>query len=79
MARLRERTADVLVAAGLPGADAERALERAWHSPDPVGLAHPLADLPALLARVETLRAEGLRLAAVAERLESLHNSRSAR
>jgi phosphoglycolate phosphatase len=60
MARLRERTADVLVGAGLTAADAERALAHAWHAPDPVGLAHPLADLPALLGR---LRADGRRVA----------------
>ena len=60
MARLRERTALVLEDAGLSGRDAERALAMAWHAPDPVGLAHPLADLPALLGR---LRAGGRRLA----------------
>ena len=41
MARLRERTRDVLVAEGLAEPDAERALEAAWHAPDPVGLARP--------------------------------------
>jgi phosphoglycolate phosphatase-like HAD superfamily hydrolase len=54
MARLRERTADVLVAGGLSDAEAERALEASWHAPDPVGLAHPLADLPALFDRLHT-------------------------
>jgi len=48
MARLRERTRDVLLGAGLTGAEAEQALEVAWHAPDPVGLARPLGDLPAL-------------------------------
>lgn len=32
----------------------------AWHAPDPVALAHPLVDLPALLGR---LRADGRRIA----------------
>lgn len=48
MARLRERTRDVLTAGGLSETDAERALEVAWHAPDPVALARPLADLPDL-------------------------------
>lgn len=60
MARLRERTWDVLVEAGLSHGDAERALAMAWHAPDPVGLAHPLTDLHALFAR---LRASGRRVA----------------
>jgi phosphoglycolate phosphatase len=62
MARLRERTHDVLTAAGLSDPDAERALAAAWHAPDPVGLARPLTDLGHLFAR---LRADG-RLVAVA-------------
>jgi len=60
MARLRERTKDVLVEAGLLETDARRALDRAWHAPDPVGLARPLTDLPALFSR---LRAGGRRIA----------------
>ena len=60
MARLRERTRDVLIEAGLSEPDAERALEAAWHAPDPVGLAHPIADLRALFGR---LRASGRRIA----------------
>jgi phosphoglycolate phosphatase-like HAD superfamily hydrolase len=60
MARLRERTADVLVEAGLDAAEAERALGTAWHAPDPVELAHPLADLHALFGG---LRASGRRVA----------------
>jgi phosphoglycolate phosphatase-like HAD superfamily hydrolase len=62
MARLRERTRDVLVAEGVPAEAAESALARTWHAPDPVGLTHPLADLDGLFAR---LRATG-RLIAVA-------------
>ena len=60
MARLRERTAAVLVRVGLSEDDAEAALARAWHAPDPVELAHPLTDLAALLDR---LRSDGKRLA----------------
>ena len=60
MARLRERTRDVLVDEGLTDAEAERALAAAWHAPDPVGLARPLADLPALFGR---LRDAGRRVA----------------
>ena len=52
MARLRERTRDVLIEAGVDGAEADRALARAWHAPDPVGLARPLADLGGLFARL---------------------------
>jgi phosphoglycolate phosphatase len=60
MARLRERTRDVLVAEGVGDADAERALEAAWHAPDPVALARPLTDLAALFTR---LRSAGRRIA----------------
>lgn len=62
MARLRERTANVLVEAGLSEAEADRALGTAWHAPDPVELAHPLADLHALFGG---LRASG-RMVAIA-------------
>lgn len=48
MARLRDRTRDVLVGAGLSVSEAERALESAWHAPDPIVLARPLGDLRAL-------------------------------
>ena len=34
------------------GAAPRRGAGDAWHAPDPVGLAHPLADLPALFARL---------------------------
>jgi phosphoglycolate phosphatase len=60
MARLRERTAAVLAEAGVDGTTAERALDAAWHAPDPIELARPVTDLPALFGR---LRAGGLRLA----------------
>ena len=60
MARLRNQTRDLLVAAGLNGPRADAALGEAWHAPDPVGLAHPLVDLPGLFDR---LRRDGLRIA----------------
>ena len=60
MARLRERTGEVLVEEGLSQAEAEVALAAAWHAPDPVALARPLTDLAALFGR---LRAAGRRIA----------------
>ena len=60
MARLRDRTRDILVAAGLTTSDAERALQMAWHAPDPVALARPLTDLRALFSG---LRRSGRRIA----------------
>jgi phosphoglycolate phosphatase len=60
MARIREHTGDLLVALGLNGQTAGRLLDEAWQAPDPVRLAHPLADLGALFAR---LRAGGRRIA----------------
>ena len=60
MARLRDRTREVLVASGMSEADAERALEAAWHAPDPVASARPVTDLRALFDR---LRAGGCRIA----------------
>jgi phosphoglycolate phosphatase-like HAD superfamily hydrolase len=60
MARLRDRTRDVLVAAGMSDPDAERALETAWHAPDPVASARPVTDLHALFDR---LRDAGCRIA----------------
>ena len=60
MARLRERTRDVLVALGLGEAEAERALGAAWHAPDPVALARPLGDVRGLFG---WLRDGGCRVA----------------
>jgi phosphoglycolate phosphatase len=60
MARLRDRTARVLAAAGVAPAAAEAALRTTWQAPDPVELAHPLVDLPRLLGG---LRAAGRRCA----------------
>lgn len=60
MARLRDRAAGVLIEAGCTGEGAEAALQTAWHAPDPVGLARPLADLAQLFGR---LRDGGRRIA----------------
>ena len=60
MARLRDRTREVLVANGISEIDAERALEATWHAPDPVASARPVTDLAALFDR---LRAGGCRIA----------------
>ena len=60
MAELRDLAPLVLRAAGLPSAKAEQAAAEAWYIPDPVGLARPLANLPALLG---ALRAHGMRIA----------------
>jgi len=48
MAGLRALTVDLLCEAGLPRQASEAAVAAAWYAPDPVALAHPLADLPAL-------------------------------
>jgi phosphoglycolate phosphatase len=60
MARLRERTRDLLVEAGSTVALADAVLADAWHAPDPVELARPITDLGALFGR---LRAGGRRIA----------------
>lgn len=60
MARLRDLTGTLLVEEGLSPDEAEAALERAWHAPDPVALARPVTDLHALLT---TIRSSGRRVA----------------
>lgn len=60
MARLRDRTREVLVANGVSETDAERALEATWHAPDPVASARPVTDLALLFDR---LREVGCRIA----------------
>jgi phosphoglycolate phosphatase len=60
MGRLRERTRDLLIAAGLTQPAADEALRAAWRAPDPVALARPLADLGGLFRR---LHATGRRVA----------------
>jgi phosphoglycolate phosphatase-like HAD superfamily hydrolase len=52
MARLRDRTREVLIGEGLPPDAADDALAAVWHAPDPVGLAHPLTDLQALFGQL---------------------------
>lgn len=60
MAELRAHAVAALRAAGLAPAAAEAGVAQAWYIPDPVALAQPLADLPALFA---ALRARGVRIA----------------
>jgi phosphoglycolate phosphatase-like HAD superfamily hydrolase len=60
MARLREITVGVLRTAGLHSPAAEQIVDEVWYYPDPVALAQPLADLPAIF---RALRARGLRIA----------------
>jgi phosphoglycolate phosphatase len=60
MARLRDLTGALLVEEGLSPDAAATALERAWHAPDPVTLARPVTDLPALLGAI---RSSGRRVA----------------
>jgi phosphoglycolate phosphatase len=50
MARIREVVVEAVFEHGLAPAAAERAVTEAWRPPDPVELAHPLADLPALFS-----------------------------
>ena len=52
MSRIREVVeAEVAAAGAMPDA-AAAAVAEAWHPPDPVALAHPVTDLPALLERL---------------------------
>ncbi|MDO8484175.1 MAG: HAD family hydrolase [Candidatus Limnocylindrales bacterium] len=60
MARLRERTYDLLIEEGSTATVADGVLADAWHAPDPVELARPIADLGALFGR---LRTSGRRIA----------------
>ena len=59
-AEQRRLAGEVLRAAGLAAAEIEPALDRAWHVPDPVATARPLADLHRLFT---ILRSFGLRIA----------------
>jgi phosphoglycolate phosphatase-like HAD superfamily hydrolase len=60
MTRLRELLTASLVDEGIEPAVADRAIAEAWYAPDPVALATPTTDLPALLDR---LAARGIRAA----------------
>lgn len=57
---LRDMTTDIVRRAGFSSADAERLTAQVWFVPDPVALAHPLADLQRIFS---TLRARDIRLA----------------
>jgi phosphoglycolate phosphatase len=52
MSRIREVVQAYVEEAGAGPALAASAVQAAWHAPDPVALARPVADLPALLARL---------------------------
>ena len=52
MARIREAIEAYVAASGAGATAALAAVEAAWYAPDPVGLARPVTDLPALLARL---------------------------
>lgn len=58
MARLRELVIEALEDEGVARERAEAAMRSAWHPPDPVALATPVTDLPALFDRLE---ARGIR------------------
>ena len=60
MAEIRALAEHVLREVGLSPASAAAALQAGWYIPDPVALARPLADLPALFG---ALRARGMRIA----------------
>ena len=62
MARIRDAVAAYVSDAGAGPERAADAVDGAWHAPDPVALAQPVTDLPALLARLR----ERVRLFAVA-------------
>ena len=59
MPRIREVTVGIVEAAGVPSAEAERAVAASWRAPDPVALARPLADLPTLLDGLRAGRPPG--------------------
>ncbi len=60
MGHLRVLAVETLIGAGLTSAAAEVAVAASWDPPDPVALAHPLADLRALFGG---LRVRGIRVA----------------
>lgn len=59
-AELRMLTAELLREFELTPDQVDLSLDAAWHSPDPVGLAHPLTDLTILFC---SLRAGGIKIA----------------
>jgi phosphoglycolate phosphatase-like HAD superfamily hydrolase len=52
MSRIREVVEAFVAEAGAGRATAAATVEAAWHAPDPVALAQPVTDLPALLGRL---------------------------
>jgi phosphoglycolate phosphatase-like HAD superfamily hydrolase len=60
MAGLYALTVDLVRDVGIPPVAAEQVVAAAWYIPDPVALARPLVDLPALFG---ALRARGIRIA----------------
>ncbi|HEX4898680.1 MAG TPA: HAD family hydrolase [Candidatus Limnocylindrales bacterium] len=60
MSRLREALVEAIGEAGVAIGEASGIVDEAWHAPDPVVLAQPIADLAALFA---ALRAAGIRIA----------------
>lgn len=60
MKTLRDLTVDVVWRSGFSRVDAEQYTNAAWFVPDPVTLAHPVADLKRVFS---TLHARGIRLA----------------
>jgi phosphoglycolate phosphatase len=60
MARIRDATRDILLGAGLRPAQADAALESAWHAPDPVESATAVTDLVDLFT---ALRSSGRHIA----------------
>ena len=60
VAEIQQLIMEVLQKAGLPAQAGEAVLAAAWHIPDPIRLARPLADLPLLFT---ALRASGAKIA----------------
>jgi phosphoglycolate phosphatase len=54
MSRIREVVETYVREVGATPAQAEAAVRSAWHAPDPVALAQPVTDLPALFAELRT-------------------------
>ena len=52
MARIRDEIEAYVAGAGAVPEGARAAVDGAWYAPDPVGLARPVTDLPALLRRL---------------------------
>ncbi|HYK94309.1 MAG TPA: HAD family hydrolase [Candidatus Dormibacteraeota bacterium] len=55
MSRIREHVQAFVIEHDVSRGQAAGAIAAAWHAPDPVGLAQPVTDLPALLARLRPI------------------------